>query len=114
MPESNISLPITGMSCANCDLNIERNIKKLQGVKETNVNFATEHADVTYDSSEIGIEELVEKIHDSGYGVTSAKVELPITGMTCANCAMNIERALKKLAISESLKSNNLLEMRCY
>ena len=71
-------------------------MKKLQGVKETNVNFATEQADITYDSSEIGIEDLIEKIHDSGYGVTEASVELPITGMTCANCAMNIERALKK------------------
>ncbi|MBW1705924.1 MAG: copper-translocating P-type ATPase [Deltaproteobacteria bacterium] len=96
MPEKNISLPITGMSCANCALNIERNIKKLHGVKKTNVNFATEHADVTYDSSEIGIGDLIEKIHDSGYGVTKASVELPITGMTCANCAMNIERTLKK------------------
>ena len=73
MPEKNISLPITGMSCANCALNIERNIKKLQGVKETNVNFATDHADVTYDSSEIGIGGLIEKIHDSGYGVISIK-----------------------------------------
>ena len=92
----NIRLPITGMSCANCALNIERNVKKLQGVKETNVNFATEQADVTYDSSEIGIKDLIEKIHDSGYGVTRATVEFPVTGMTCANCAMNIERALKK------------------
>ncbi len=92
----NIRFPITGMSCANCALNIERNMKKLQGVKETNVNFATEQADVTYDSGEIGIEDLIEKIHDSGYGVTRQTVEFPVTGMTCANCAMNIERALKK------------------
>jgi Cu+-exporting ATPase len=96
MTERNIRFPITGMSCANCALNIERNMKKLQGVKETNVNFATEQADITYDSSEIGIEDLIKKIHDSGYGVTRATVEFPVTGMTCANCAMNIERALKK------------------
>ena len=96
MPENNIRLPITGMSCANCALNIERNLKKLQGVRDTNVNFATELADVSYDSSEIGIGDLIEKIHDSGYGVTRATVEFPVTGMTCANCAMNIERALKK------------------
>jgi len=96
MTERNIRFPITGMSCANCALNIERNMKKLQGVKETNVNFATEQADVTYDSSEIGIEDLIAKIHGSGYGVTRATVEFPVTGMTCANCAMNIERALKK------------------
>jgi Cu+-exporting ATPase len=35
-------------------------------------------------------------IEDAGYGIATAKVELPITGMTCANCAMNIERTLNK------------------
>jgi len=84
------------MSCANCALNIERNVKKLRGVKEANVNFATEQATVSYDSNEIAVKDLIEKIHDSGYGVAKATVEFPITGMTCANCAMTIERTLSK------------------
>ncbi len=84
------------MSCANCALNIEKNVNKLRGVKEAHVNFASEQADVTYDSSEIKIEDLVENIRASGYGVVKAKVDIPVTGMTCANCAMTIERALKK------------------
>ena len=25
------------------------------------------------------------------------KIIIPVTGMTCANCALNIERALKKV-----------------
>jgi len=84
------------MSCANCALNIEKNVKKLRGVKEANVNFASEQADVTYDSSKIELKDLVEQIHGSGYGVAKATVDIPVTGMTCANCAMNIERTLKK------------------
>jgi Cu+-exporting ATPase len=96
MIEKNIRLPITGMSCANCALNIEKNVKKLRGVKEANVNFASEQADVTYDSSKIGLKDLIEQIHGSGYGVAKATVDIPVTGMTCANCAMNIERTLKK------------------
>jgi Cu+-exporting ATPase len=96
MIEKNIRFPITGMSCANCALNIEKNVKKLPGVKEANVNFASEQADVTYDSSEIEIKDLIESIHGSGYGVVKATIDIPLTGMTCANCAMNIERALKK------------------
>ena len=40
-----------------------------------------------------------QKIHDAGYRVTTAKTELPVTGMTCANCAMNIERTLNKKAL---------------
>ncbi len=96
MSEKTVTLPVTGMTCANCALNIERNVKKLPGVKEANVNFATEQAAISFDSDEIQIGDLVEKIHDVGYGVAKATIEFPVTGMTCANCAMTIERTLKK------------------
>ncbi len=84
------------MTCANCAMNIERNVKKLEGVKEANVNFAAEQAAISFDPAEIRISKLVEKIHDVGYGVPKATVEFPVTGMTCANCAMTIERTLNK------------------
>jgi Cu+-exporting ATPase len=84
------------MSCANCALNIERNLKKLQGVEDTSVNFASEQATVLFDPEQIEVDELIKKIEDIGYGIATAKVELPVTGMTCANCAMNIERTLNK------------------
>jgi len=96
MAEKTVTLPVTGMSCANCAVNIERNVKRLEGVRDANVNFATEHASVTFDVSEIGLNDVVGKIQDAGYGVARSTVELPITGMTCANCAMTVERTLKK------------------
>ena len=42
MTEKRITLPVTGMHCANCSGTIERNLKKLAGVAETHVNYATE------------------------------------------------------------------------
>ncbi|MEJ2366466.1 MAG: heavy metal translocating P-type ATPase [Deltaproteobacteria bacterium] len=84
------------MSCANCALNIERNLKKLQGVEDASVNFASEQATVSFDPEQIEVDELIRKIEDIGYGIATAKVELPVTGMTCASCAMNIERTLNK------------------
>ena len=96
MPDKNVTIPVTGMTCANCALNIERGIKKLSGITEANVNFATEQASVSFDSDEIQIQDVVEKIHDAGYGVPKATMEFPVTGMTCANCALTIERTLKK------------------
>ena len=96
MPDKNITIPVTGMTCASCALNIERGIKKLSGITEANVNFATEQASVSFDPDEIQIQDVVEKIHDAGYGVPKATVEFPVTGMTCANCAMTVERTLKK------------------
>ena len=96
MTEQKLTLPITGMTCANCAANIERVVKKLDGVTEANVNFAAESAAVTFDPRQLQLQDVVEKIHKSGFGVTTAKVEMPVTGMTCANCAANIERALNK------------------
>ena len=96
MPEKQITLPISGMHCANCSSTIERNLKKLDGVSAANVNYATEKATVVYDPSVLGEDAIIGKIRDVGYGVATAKVEFPITGMTCANCAATIERTLNK------------------
>jgi Cu+-exporting ATPase len=96
MNEQKFSLPITGMTCANCAANIERGVKKLKGVAEANVNFAAESAAVSFDPQQLQLQDVIAKIHDSGFGVTTAKLEMPVTGMTCANCAANIERALNK------------------
>jgi Cu+-exporting ATPase len=96
MTDKNITLPVTGMTCANCALNIQRSLKKVTGVKEANVNFATEQASVSFDLEKVQIKDLTDTIHDAGYGVVTTTVEIPLIGMTCANCAMTIERTLNK------------------
>jgi Cu+-exporting ATPase len=96
MAEKKVNIPVTGMTCANCAISIERAVKKLTGVKQASVNFASEQASVSFDPDEVQLPKLVEKIKDAGYGVAQTSVEIPITGMTCANCAMTIERTLKK------------------
>ncbi len=98
MSESeHITLPITGMTCANCSATIERNLKKLPGVSDAAVNLASEKASVTYDPAVVDEPEIRGLIGELGYGVAAAKIELPISGMTCANCSATIERNLKKM-----------------
>ncbi len=89
-------LPVTGMRCANCALNIEQGVKKLRGVKDVNANFASEQVSLLFDIAQTHMGNVVKKIESLGYKVTTRKVELSVTGMTCANCAMNIEKALNK------------------
>ena len=97
MATQQISLPVTGMTCANCSLTIERNLKRMEGVEAAVVNLATEKAAISYDPSVVGQMQFLALIRDIGYDVPTAKAELPITGMTCANCALTIERTLKRL-----------------
>jgi Cu+-exporting ATPase len=92
-----VSLPVVGMTCANCSLTIERNLKRLDGVQEASVNLANEKAAVVYDPSLVKEGDFLALIRDIGYDVATAKAELPITGMTCANCVQTVERTLKRL-----------------
>lgn len=68
MAEKNINIPITGMSCANCALAIERTVKKLPGVVNASVNFASERASVEYIPSLTGLDEMIQAIEKAGYG----------------------------------------------
>ena len=96
MSEQRVTFPITGMHCANCVATVERSLKKAEGVADVAVNFATEQATVTFDPTLVKPAELVHQVEDAGYGVVTARVELPITGMTCANCAATVERTLNR------------------
>jgi P-type Cu+ transporter len=62
-----VSIPIVGMHCNSCAVNLERAFKKTPGVKESSVNFASEKATVTYDPSVIGMKEIKKVVSDAGY-----------------------------------------------
>ncbi|MEO1164944.1 MAG: heavy metal translocating P-type ATPase, partial [Chloroflexota bacterium] len=96
MSTQQIKLPITGMTCAACEKNVNRALTKADGVSEVQVNLATENAFITYDSTVTKPASLIERVEKYGYGVATASVELPIIGMTCAACEKNVNRALSK------------------
>jgi len=94
MSEQSLTLAITGMTCTNCSNTIERQLKKLPGLSQINVNFAAEQATVTFDSQQLKLPQIINKIQSLGYGVPTAHLELAVTGMTCANCVRAVERTL--------------------
>lgn len=96
MATQHIDLPVIGMTCSACVRTVERVLKKADGVSEATVNFATERASVKYDSTVTNLDGLVSRVQEAGYEVATAKAELPITGMTCASCERNVQRALSK------------------
>ena len=96
MATQTIKLPITGMTCSACEKNVDRALSRADGVSEATINLATENALVTFDDSVTTPQALVERVRKFGYGVATATVDLPITGMTCAMCEKNVDRALKK------------------
>lgn len=93
------SLKIEGMTCAACAKAVERASKKLQGVTEANVNFATEKLNINFDETKVSLGDIQTAIEKAGYKaiVESSAKTLKIQGMTCAACAKTIERVTKKL-----------------
>jgi Cu+-exporting ATPase len=66
-------LPITGMHCANCSRTIERNLKKLDGIEDANVNYANERATVLFDPRLQHREAILEKIRAVGFDVAESE-----------------------------------------
>ncbi|CUS06400.1 Copper-exporting P-type ATPase A [Candidatus Promineifilum breve] len=102
MTEKQLTLPVIGMTCANCVAAVERNAKKAAGVSDAAVNFAAEKVTVTYDPDAPGganavAADVIARVGRAGYDVPTAVAELPLLGMTCANCAATIERRLNKV-----------------
>ncbi len=91
-----ITLPVTGMTCANCSATIERNVRKLPGVSVANVNLASEKLTVTYDSAQLDEHGIIARVERIGYGIPTGKVELPITGLRDNSDALGLERLLAK------------------
>ncbi|AGL00352.1 heavy metal translocating P-type ATPase [Desulfoscipio gibsoniae] len=94
MSSKKITLKINGMECAACAARIERQLKKTDGVDDAAVNLAAEKATVHYDPERVGVDQLVHTIADLGFRVPTERVDLKISGMSCAACSARVERTL--------------------
>ena len=65
------SLKIIGMSCAACAKGIEKTIGRLDGVNSASVNLLSERMLISYDSSQITIDEIKEEVSKIGYHAVS-------------------------------------------
>jgi Cu+-exporting ATPase len=92
-----LTLPITGMYCANCVTTIERNLKKVNGVQTAVVNLSSERAVVQFDPSTAGMGDMIARIERAGYGIASGEADLIITRLADDNDARRLEKVLQKV-----------------
>jgi Cu+-exporting ATPase len=81
MTAKQITMPIIGMTCANCSATIERVTKKMPGVENAAVNLASERGTWVYDPGLVSQDQIIARIGDIGYGVATAEAELPLQGL---------------------------------
>ena len=92
-----ITLPITGMTCANCSATVERNLKKVNGVQSAAVNLSSERATVEFDPQASTLDDLIGRVQRAGYGVAEGEADLVIKRLSDDNDARRLEKALSAL-----------------
>lgn len=70
------SFKIEGMTCAACAKAVERASKKLQGVNEANVNFATEKLKINFDETKVSIPDIQSAIEKAGYKAVEEEISV--------------------------------------
>ena len=104
----NDKLKISGMTCSACANRIEKVVRKMDGVKEANVNFATETLTVNYDDKVITKADIEQKVEKIGFKIQKniQSHTYKIEGMTCSACANRVEKVTKKMTGVESAVVN--------
>lgn len=96
---------LAGLDCGDCAVKLEKGIKKLKGVAEAEVIFASAKMKVTYDDSAISANDIAKAVSGFGYSASlaqatpegSRKTVLRVSGMDCADCAAKLEKRLLAL-----------------
>lgn len=97
MPTKQLTLPVTGMTCANCAATIERNLKKLPSAEQVNVNFASERASLTLDPAALSLADVMARIEKAGYGIAIAEADIPLRRLSDDTDARRAQAALEKM-----------------
>lgn len=108
-PKENLTLKISGMSCAACAAKIEKKLGKMEGIIKATVNLATEKATVEFDRSRVRVSEIIGAVSKLGYG---AEIKQEISdGREKEQRKKEIRRLRRELIISVILSSPLILAM---
>lgn len=73
--QQQIILPITGMHCENCASTISHNLEQMTGILNANVSIATDQAAITFNSTDLNEETIVDRIRSLGFDVVDQDAE---------------------------------------
>ena len=93
---SEFKLQVIGMACASCGMRVEKSLNAVPGVRQANVNLATEQASVSAEPA-MTADTLAAAVRKAGYDVATTETTLLVEGMTCASCVSRVEKALRKV-----------------
>ncbi|HNA56718.1 MAG TPA: heavy metal translocating P-type ATPase [Chitinophagales bacterium] len=93
--EKPIILPIEGMESEHCALLIDRELVKLPGIDQVQIELNNKRALIKTTNAPDVIKAGVERIRGIGYDVVTITQSIPVLQMTCASCAISVESIVK-------------------
>ncbi|HHX23080.1 MAG: copper chaperone CopZ [Tepidanaerobacteraceae bacterium] len=66
---SDITLKVQGMSCGHCKEAVERSIGVLPGVSKVEAKVEEGKVNISYNPSEVNLDDIVQAVEDAGYDV---------------------------------------------
>ena len=95
--QKHLSLPILGMTCANCVATVERNLSKVDGVTSAHVNLSSERAVVTFDPHKASVIDFIDRIKHAGYEIAVGEAALSIKNLVDPSDARRLESVLNQM-----------------
>ncbi len=92
--QKHLTLPILGMTCANCVATVERNLNKVEGVETANVNLSSERAAVSYDPKKATLKDFIARVERAGYEIAMGEASLGIKNLSDSVDVQHLEKAL--------------------
>ncbi len=97
--KTNIHLPLIDVESEHCALIVDKGLSEVEGVTQHTVELNNQKALIEIDPAKSGVlANAVAKIRGLGYDVETVKNTFPVTGMTCASCAISVESILASQA----------------
>ena len=88
---------VTGMTCSACSSRVDKCVRKLEGVKEVNVNLLTNSMNVIYDETRLQSSAIISAVVAAGYGASLDQPSAP--------GAASAPKAQKTDVLAEQMKS---------
>ncbi|MEO6289191.1 MAG: heavy metal translocating P-type ATPase [Ginsengibacter sp.] len=92
--EEIIELPLSGVESEHCASMVDKELDKVTGIKDHTVEL-NNHKAVIVTEDEKAITNAVTAIRAIGYNVDTVKKNFPVSGLTCASCAISVASMLQ-------------------
>lgn len=111
VPEAQVDLAVSGMTCASCVARVEKSLMRVPGVETVQVNLANEQARVSGVGSAIELTRLVEAVRKAGYDAAPKPNSADATQAAEERARRKARRELTILILSAILTAPLLAQM---